>query len=171
MKAKTHHYLFSVCCAALTFAADVLLSPAAAQARTISETLKVGVYSVTLKVFVPPADLFNGPDSMTVCEGVAEANRVSGCINCFLEVFVEENGKSEDHAKVTISYRKLSPKAGPWRELRVARWRISPQAKTLVETPQATFFGNDVELPSGRYEARVAVNGCGPATFRFSLHR
>jgi hypothetical protein len=170
MKRKIHLYLFSMCSAVLAIAAGALLSPASAQALTISETAKVGVYSVTLKVFVPPADLFHGPDAMTVCEGVAVPNRVSACINCFVAAFIKENGKPVGHARVNIRYRRLSPKPVPWRELPVRMW-IGPGGQVLAETSQTTRFGNDVQLFSGRYEARVTVNGRGPATFRFSLHR
>jgi hypothetical protein len=92
MKRKIHRCLFSMCSAALALAAGALLSLAAAQARTISEAAKVGVYSVTLKMFAPPADLFNGPDAMTVWKGVAEPNTVLGRMNCFLFAFIRENG-------------------------------------------------------------------------------
>jgi hypothetical protein len=159
-----------MCGAVLALDAGVLFSATAAEARTASETANVSVYSVTLKVFVPPVDLFNGPNALTVCRGVLEPNRVSGCMNCFLSAFIKENGKPVGHARVNISYRRLSPKAGPWRELPVCMW-IGPEGQTLAETSQTTRFGNDVELLPGRYEARVSVNGRGPATFRFSLHR
>jgi hypothetical protein len=168
MKREIHR--FSICGAVLALAAGILLSPTAAQAQTISETSEVGVYSVTLKVFVPPADLFNGPDAMTVWKGVAEPNRVLGRIYCFLSAFIKENGKPVDHARVNISYRRLSPKAGPWRDLSVRVW-IGPKGQTLAETSQTTRFGDNAKLLPGRYEARVTVNGRGPATFRFSLHR
>jgi hypothetical protein len=34
-----------------------------------------------------------------------------------------------------------------------------------------THYGNNVRLGPGKYEARVTVNGQGPANFRFSLMR
>jgi hypothetical protein len=171
MKQEIHRYVFLVCGAVLALTAGVLLWPAAAQARTISETAKVGIYSVTLKVTVPPTNsFFDSPNGMTVCEGVAVPNRVSRCINCFLDVFIKENGNPVGHAKVNIRYRKVSPRAGPWRELPVVLWTVAQWQRAYAKTPQTTFFGNNVELLPGHYEARVTVNGLGPATFQFSLH-
>jgi hypothetical protein len=171
MKRKIHRYLFSTCGATLALAAGVLLSPAAAQAQTISETAKVGVYTVTLKVVVPPTNFFNGPNTMTVWKGVAVPSRVLGRMKCFLFAFITEKGKPVGHASVNITLRKLSPEAGPWTELAVVRWRgFVPVAQSLAETSQTTGFGNHVELLPGHYEARVTVNERGPTTFRFSLH-
>jgi hypothetical protein len=170
MKRKIHRHLFSMWGAALAVAAGVLLSPAAAQAQTVSETANVGVYSITLKVMIPDK-FFNGPNAMTVCEGVARPNRASGCINYLLVVFIKENGKPVGDARVKISYRKLSPKAGPWKELPVVgMWIGTEWQPVYAETTQTTHFGNHVQLFPGRYEARVTVNGRGPAAFRFSLH-
>jgi hypothetical protein len=172
MKRKIHRYLFLVCGAVLALSAGFLLSPDGAQAQVIREAEKVGDYSITLNVMVPPPDIFDGPDAMAVCEGVAQPNRVSGCMSCQLTVFIEENGKPIDHAKVDIGYRRLSPKAGPWTEMFVRRsWVGPPGAQIFAKTPQTTHFGNQVELPAGSYEARVSVNGSGPAAFHFSLHR
>jgi hypothetical protein len=172
MKRKIHRYLFSVCGAVLALSPGLLLSPAAAQAQVIRETEKVGDYSITLKVMVPPPDIFDGPDAMAVCEGVAQPNRVSGCMSCQLTVFIEENGKPIDHARVNISYRRLSPKSGPWTEMFVKRfWVGPPGAQIFAKTAQTTHFGNQVELPAGRYDALVTVDGNGPAAFHFSLHR
>ena len=160
-----------MCGAALALAAGVLLSPAAAQAQTISETAQVGVYSVTLRVTVPPTNFFNGPNTMTVWKGVAVPNRVLGRSKCFLFAFIEKNGNPVGDASVSISYRELFPKEGHWIELPVVRMWIGTEAQApFAETPQTTHFGNHVELIPGRYEARVTVNGRGPATFRFSLH-
>jgi len=168
---KINHYLFSVCSAVLVLSAGFLPSPAYAQAQTISETAKVDVYSITLKVMVPPTNFLNGPKAVTVCGGVSEPNRVRTCINCFMVAFIKENGKPVGHARVNISYRKLSPEAGPWTELPVVRMWIGTEWQALqAETPQTTHFGNHVQLLPGRYQAFVTVNGRGPATFRFSLH-
>jgi hypothetical protein len=171
MKRKFHRYLFSMCGGVLALAAGLLPLPAA-RAQTIRETAKVGIYSITLKVTVPPTNsFFDGPNGMTVCEGVAVPNRVSRCIDCLLVAFIKENGNPVGHARVNISYRKLSPKAGPWRELPVVRiWIGTEWQPAYAETRQTTHFGNHVQLFSGHYEARVTVNGFGPATFRFSLH-
>jgi hypothetical protein len=92
MKRKFHRYLFSMCGGVLALAAGLLPLPAA-RAQTIRETAKVGIYSITLKVTVPPTNsFFDGPNGMTVCEGVAVPNRVSRCIDCLLVAFIKENG-------------------------------------------------------------------------------
>lgn len=171
MKRKTHRHRFSVRGAVLALSAGLLLSPTAAQAQMIRETADVGDYSITLKVMLPSSNLFDGPNALAVCDGVAQPNSVSGCIYCQVLALIEKNGKTVDHARVNISYRRLSPRAGPWTELLVKRMWIAPHAQIPAETALTTHFGNQVELLAGRYEARVTVDGHGPAAFRFSLHR
>lgn len=75
----------------------------------------------------------------------------------------KESGKPVEDAAVEISYRRLSSKVAAWKKLPVVRMHVAGDG---LET---THYGNNVDLPSGNYEVRVAVNGKGPVTFRFSL--
>jgi uncharacterized protein involved in high-affinity Fe2+ transport len=68
-----------------------------------------------------------------------------------------------EDAEVAISYRRLSSKMGEWTRLPVVRMHLA--GKSL----DSTHYGNNVKLDPGSYEARVIVNGKGPAVFLFSL--
>lgn len=155
---------------ALSFAATacalgVLLLPANARARQISETASAGPYSVTLKVL--PAESFGGPHAEMARDGGAEPIAIDGPThpNHHLVVFVQEHGKPVEQAAVSISYREVSPGNGDWTVLPVARMHVAGKG------PETTHYGNNVRLGQGTYEARVTVNGSRPADFRFSLPR
>jgi hypothetical protein len=140
-----------------------LLLPCATYAQNISKTATAGVYSVTLKVL--PAESFEGSDAEMMRDGGARADMLNeaGKPNHHLVAFIEENGQPVEDATVTISYRQVSPENGKWMSLPVARMHVAHKS---MET---THYGNNVELTPGSYEARVSVNGKGPAIFRFSL--
>lgn len=143
----------------------MLLMPLAAQAQTISKTARTGVYSITLKVL--PAESFGGPHAEMAQDGGAEPNLINGPEhpNHHLVAFVKANGKPVERAKVSISYRQVSPKKDEWMSLPVARMHVA--GKGL----QTTHYGNNVKLAPGKYEARVVVNESKPAVFHFSLKR
>ncbi len=141
----------------------ILLLTAVGQAKPISKTAKAGVFSVTLKVL--PAESFLGPHAAMVRDAGAEPNTLKGPEhpNHHMVAFVKENGKPVENATVDISYRKLSPKMGAWTALPVVRMHVAGHSLAT------THYGNNVRLGPGRYEARVTVNGNGPATFLFRL--
>ncbi len=147
----------------LTLACASLLFPAIARAQNVSETGTAGKYSLTLKVL--PAESFKGPHAEMMRDGGAMADMAHGeaAPNHHLVVFVDEKGKPVEDAKVTISYRRLSPKPAKWMSLPVVRMHVEGKG---MET---THYGNNVKLAPGNYEARVTVNGKGPATFHFAL--
>jgi hypothetical protein len=146
----------------LTFICASLLPPHITWAQNVSETGTAGKYSLTLKVL--PAESFEGPHAEMTRDAGAMANMAGGeaAPNHHLVVFVKENDKPVEEAKVTISYRQLSPEKGKWVSLPVARMHMAGKG---MET---THYGNNVKLAPGSYEARVTVNGA-PATFHFSL--
>jgi hypothetical protein len=150
---------------ALAFALGILLVPAAVQAGTISRNAKTGAYSITLKVL--PAESFTGAHSEMVRDGGAEPDDINGPKhpNHHLVVFVTERGQPVENAKVSISYRELSPKKGDWRSLPVTRMHVAGKG------PGTTHYGNNVKLLPAKYEARVTVNGSKPAILNFSLSR
>ena len=154
---------FKLSLAVLACALGILLVPVAAQAQTISKTAKTGDYSITLKVL--PAESFSGPHADMARDGGAEPNDINGPKhpNHHLVAFVKENGKPVEKAKVSINYREVSPNKGDWMSLPVVRMHMAGMG---LET---THYGNNVKLAPGSYEARVTVNGKGPATFHFSL--
>lgn len=154
---------FPVSLAALTFALSILLAPVAAQAQKISKTAKTGGYSITLKVL--PAESFAGLHAEMARDGGAEPNDINSPEhpNHHLVAFVKQNGKPLETAKVSISYREVSPKEGDWMSLPVVRMHVAGKG------PETTHYGNNVKLSPGTYLARVTVNGIGPAVFRFSL--
>lgn len=156
---------FKLSLAAWTCAVGILLMPLAAQAQKISKTARTGGYSITLKVL--PAESFGGPNAEMARDGGAEPNDINGPEhpNHHLVVFVKENGRPVDSAKVFISYRKMSSRNGEWMSLPVVRMHVA--GKGL----RTTHYGNNVKLTPGKYEARVVVNGGQPALFHFSLKR
>jgi hypothetical protein len=148
---------------AATLVLTGLLVPRATWGQKISETEMAGPYSVTLKVL--PAEAFSGPQAEMAWDAGEQADVLSGPAgpNHHLVAFVQEKGKPVEDATVSISYRQLSPKRGEWTSLPVARMHVAGKG---LET---THYGNNVKLAAGSYEARVTVNGKGPATFHFSL--
>jgi len=148
---------------ALSLALASLILPRGAQAQKISETGMAGPYSVTLKVL--PAEGFSGPHAEMAWDAGAKAEMLNGPAgpNHHLVAFVQESGKPVENAKVTIGYRQVSPKRGEWMSLPVARMHMAGKG------PETTHYGNNVKLAPGDYEARVTVNGKGPASFKFSL--
>ncbi|MGH8399338.1 MAG: hypothetical protein ACRETA_14035 [Gammaproteobacteria bacterium] len=148
---------------AMTFAFASLLVPGDAQTLNVSKTAMAGTYSVTLKVL--PAESFSGPKAEMVRDSGAEPNTLNGPVppNHHMVAFVVKSDKPVEDATVAISYRELSPKRGKWMSLPVARMHVADKS---LET---THYGNNVKLGPGSYEARVTVNGKGPATVRFSL--
>ena len=151
---------------ALAFALGLFsLSTAQAQMmnQMISKTAMTGAYSVTLKVM--PAESFSGPNAAMVRDAGAQPLLLHAPVppNHHLVAFVQESGKPVLDAKVSISYRELSPKKGEWMSLPVVRMHMA--GKGL----QSTHYGNNVKLDPGSYEARVTVNGSKPANFEFTL--
>jgi hypothetical protein len=148
---------------ALAFAFACPLLPRSAHAQNISQTAMAGSYSVNLKVL--PAEAFRGPHAAMARDGGAEPNFLHGPAhpNHHLVAFLKKDGKPVEHARVEISYRSLASSSGGWTALPVVRMHIV--GKGLA----TTHFGNNVTLAPGGYEARVTVNGEGPATFRFTL--
>jgi hypothetical protein len=140
-----------------------LLLPSAAQCRAISKTAKLGAFSVTFKVL--SAESFTGPKAEMIRDGGAQPVllRSAEHPNHHVVAFLSEDGKPVESAKVTIRYRRLSPQAGAWTVLPVVQMYVDGKG------PKTTHFGNNAKLGPGRYEARVMVDGNGPATFRFSL--
>jgi len=161
-KNTIRNYFFGVFAAALPLALGALVLPALAQAKPISKTLRVGAYSITLKVL--PAESFTGPNAAMVRDGGAEANKVNGPENPnhHLVAFVKKNGNAVEHATVDISYKDLSS---------MSRWMALPVVRMHARGHglASTHYGNNVRLNPGKYEVRVAVDGQRPATFRFSL--
>jgi uncharacterized protein involved in high-affinity Fe2+ transport len=149
--------------AGLTLVCACFLMPGDAFAKNVSETGKAGNYQLTLKVL--PAESFAGAHAEMVRDGGATATPLGGeaAPNHHLVVFVKENEKPVEAAKVNISYRELSPQEGKWMSLPVARMHVAGKGM------DTTHYGNNVKLAPGNYEARVTVNGQGPATFHFSL--
>jgi hypothetical protein len=150
---------------AFAFAFAGLFLAHAAQAQNVSETGTAGKYSLTLEIL--PAESFHGPHAEMARDGGAMANMAGGEAgpNHHLVVFVKEDGKPVEQAKVTMSYRQLSPEKGKWISLPVTRMHVAGKG---MET---THYGNNVKLAPGSYEARVTVNGEGPATLHFSVER
>jgi hypothetical protein len=146
----------------LALAAGALFLSTPARAQNISQTAAAGDYSITLKVL--PPESFHGAHAEMMRDGGAKADMVMGPghPNHHLVAFVSKDGKPVEDAKVTISYRKTSPR-GSWMMLPVARMHVDGKG---LET---THYGNNVTLPPGSYEARVTVNGTAHATFRFTL--
>ncbi len=146
-------------------ALGALFAPAVAPAQTISQTAKAGAAVVTLKVL--PAESFTGPMAMMVRDGGAEPVLLKSSVdpNHHLVVFVSKSGKPVEDAAVVLLYRQVSPRMGAWTKLPVVRMHVA--GKGL----ESTHYGNNLRLDAGRYEARVTVNGSGPAIFRFSLPR
>ncbi len=137
--------------------------PGFAEARTISETVEAGGYSVTLKVL--PAESFSGPGAEMVRDGGAQPNMLKGPAhpNHHMVAFVAKSGKPVEDARVEIRYRRLSSKRARWITLPVVRMHVAGHGL------KTTHYGNNLRLAAGRYEVRVTVNGEGPARFSFSL--
>jgi hypothetical protein len=149
--------------AALPFSLGMFLLPGTGPAHPISETAKDGAYSVTLKVL--PAEAFTGPKAEMVADNGASPVELKGMAhpNHHLVVFVTRNGKPVEHADVTIQYRPVSKRGGPWTEMPVVRMHVADKG------PETTHYGNNVALKAGKYAAHVTVNEVGPVTFRFTL--
>jgi hypothetical protein len=151
-------------------ALGLALLPGAAPAQAVSKTAMAGPYAVTLKVL--PAESFSGPGAAMARDAGAEAAMINGPEhpNHHMVAFVKRDGKPVERATVTISYRRVpaskmgkTSKAGPWTKLPVARMHVAGQSL------KTTHYGNNVSLEPGTYQARVTVNGKGPAIFRFTL--
>jgi hypothetical protein len=159
---KNHSILRSSFIAAVTFTFAILLLPRPGHAANISKTATAGPYTLTLKVL--PAESFRGTKPEMTRDGGAQPNYVDGPMhpNHHLVVFVKEDGKPVEHARVSISYRRTSA-MGAWKTLPVVRMHETGEG---VAT---THFGNNVKLAPGSYDARITVDGKGPTTFHFSL--
>lgn len=146
--------------AALALVCAALLVPRYAQAQVISQNAMAGKYSITLKVL--PAEAFMGADAEMVHDGGAKAEMVNGPMhpNHHMVVFLQQDGKPVEHARVKISYRMGT--MGKWSKLPVARMHV--KGKGLA----TTHFGNNVLLKPGSYQVMVRVNGKS-ATFHFSI--
>ncbi len=138
-------------------------TPRSAHAQNVSETARAGLYSVNLKVL--PAESFSGPHEAMSWDGGAKPDKLGGANgpNHHLVVFVKKSGKPVNSGTVTISYRRLPSKTAKWTTLPVAQMHVA--GKSLL----TTHFGNNVRLAAGTYQARVTVDGKGPATFKFTL--
>lgn len=121
--------------------------------KTVSKTVMDGAYSVTLKVL--PAEYFKGPKQTMVRESGAAPVAVKGPErpNHHLVVFVKDNGKPVENAKVTIDYRKMSPKETNWTAVATTRMDVKGVGVS------STHYGNNVKLNPGSYQARIDVNG------------
>jgi hypothetical protein len=148
---------------ALALAFVGLLLPHAVRAQNVSQTAIAGPYSITLKVL--PAEPFMGSMAAMARDGGAMADTMKGPghPNHHMVAFIEEKGAPVEDASVTIRYRQLLPTRGAWMTLPVARMHMA--GKGLA----TTHYGNNVDLSTGSYEARVTVNGKNSAHFRFSL--
>jgi hypothetical protein len=148
---------------AVTVTVAFLLLPRLSHGQTISKTATAGSYSVTLKVL--PAESFRGAKAEMARDGGAEPNYLDGAErpNHHLVAFVKKDGKPVEDAAVSISYRRISSTMGKWETLPVVRMHVAGKGLST------THYGNNIKLPAGNYEARVTVDGKGPATFRFSL--
>jgi hypothetical protein len=150
-------------CAALSLLVFTLPVPTVAQ---ISEFGIAGEYKVQLEV-LPPGS-FTGPKADLVRDGGGEPVGPGGSEppNHRLAVFVTENGRLVEQAKVVIVYRyigKVSSRVG-WVRLPVVQAHVAGRG---LETTQ---FGNNVRLGPGLSEVRVSVNDEGGEIFRFVLH-
>lgn len=147
----------------IALALGMLLVPVVSHAQPISKTARAGTYSVTLKVL--PAESFTGPKAAMTRDAGAMPNVLNGPEhpNHHLVTFIKKGGKPVENAIVQIRYRSGSWKMGKWMTLPVVRMHVT--GKSLA----TTHYGNNVNLPAGKYEVRVIVNGQGPAYFRFSL--
>lgn len=136
-----------------------------AKAQNISQTLKAGTDSVTIKVL--PAEEFTGPNAMMTWDGGAKPDllKSSPKPNHHLVVFLKRDGKPVEKAVVIIYYRRISPKKSKWIKLPVARMHVTGKG---LET---THYGNNVVLWDGKYEARVKVDKNPTVIFRFTLSK
>jgi uncharacterized protein involved in high-affinity Fe2+ transport len=147
----------------LAIACAGLFLPRVARSQTVSRTATAGAYTITLKVL--PAESFEGSHAEMMRDSGADANQMNGPMhpNHHLVAFVKKDGRPVEDAKVAISYRKLSDKTGAWTDLPVVRMHMNGMGL------DSTHYGNNVNLPPGKYEVRVTVNGETPVTFQFSL--
>lgn len=161
MKIQNHRHLLIAVPSVLALVA--MLMPGLAKASVIREKGAAGPYSVTLKVL--PAESFSGAKGEMVRDGGAQPNTLTRPThpNHHLVAFVAEGGTPVENARVAISYRRLSPKAGKWTRFPVVRMHVAGQGL------KTTHYGNNVRLAPGSYQAHVTVNGKGPARFRFSV--
>jgi hypothetical protein len=148
---------------AIAFTFVFLLLPRLSDGQTISKTTMAGSYSVTLKVL--PAESFRGAKAEMARDGGAEPNYLNGAErpNHHLVAFVKKDGKPVEDATVSITYRRTSSNMSRWETLPVVRMHVAGKGLATAH------YGNNVKLAAGNYEARVTVDGKGPATFRFSL--
>jgi hypothetical protein len=148
---------------ALALAFGALLLPLVTYAENVSQTAKAGAYTVTLKVLA--AESFMGPHAEMMRDSGAQADPVNGPgrPNHHLVVFLTKDDKPVENADVSISFRKLSPKAGSWTKLPVVRMHVAGKGT------DTTHYGNNLRMEPGSYEARVTVNGSAHARFRFTL--
>ena len=137
---------------------------ATTQTQNVNKTVMDGAYSVTLKVL--PAEYFKGPKQTMVRESGAAPVAVQGAEhpNHHLVVFVKDDGKPVENAKVTIDYRKISPKETNWTAVATTRMDVKGVGVS------STHYGNNVKLNPGSYQARVDVNG-DTVTVPFKLQR
>ncbi len=149
--------------AAMIFSLTFLFSPNLVKAQQISKTETVGKVSITMKVL--PAEPFKGPNAEMKWDSGADPYYLQSSPkpNHHLVAFVKNDGKPVEDAKVSISYRELSPKKGDWMTLPVARMHVSGKG---MET---THYGNNLPLAKGDYEARITVNNNPAVVFKFSL--
>ena len=149
--------------ATMIFSLTFLFSPNIIKAQQISETKTAGKVSITMKVL--PAEAFKGPNAEMKWDSGADPSYLDSSPkpNHHLVAFVKNDGKPVEDAKVSISYRELSPKKGEWMTLPVARMHVSGKG---MET---THYGNNLLLAKGDYEARIKVNDNPEVLFRFSL--
>jgi hypothetical protein len=146
--------------AALAIAA--LFFPIASRAQNINEVARTGPYTFNLKVL--PPETFHGPNAAMAHDSGAMAMAVNGPghPNHHLVVFIKKNGKPVENATVTIAYRQSMWKH--WKQLPVARMHVKGKG------PETTHYGNNVDLPPGKYEVRVKADG-NSATFRITLDK
>lgn len=143
----------------VALALGTLMLPAVSHAQNVSQDARSGPYTFNLKVL--PPETFHGPNAAMAHDAGAMAMAVNGPgrPNHHLVVFIKKDGKPVEHAQVKIAYRRGR---GAWKQLPVARMHVAGKG---LDT---THYGNNVNLPAGKYEVRVTV-GRQHATFRFTL--
>ena len=102
------------------------------KAQNITQTEQTGPVLVTIKVL--PAESFKGPNAEMAWDGGARPVLLSHSLrpDHHMVVFLKEEKRPVEMAKVTILYRENTPDKGRWTLLPVARMHI--EGKSLKTT-------------------------------------
>lgn len=144
---------------------------AAGQTGITSKTKTVGAYTITLKVL--PAEPFVSPSKAQKKANTGEMVNAGGAKpvqpesskkpNHHLVVFLKKHGKPVESAHVRMRYTKAKSQHSKIVQVPVNRMWVAGKGRKTMH------FGNNVNMPPGKYVVYVVVNNHVMADFHIDI--